>query len=75
VTEMLEVLRPPWGAAQGFYSSMMCDVRAAGFDVLPDPIRKFPNHWSFVNPDGASGFTNDNLEKLSSVFRNERVLP
>jgi hypothetical protein len=55
--------------------STVDDVRAAGFDVLPGPTRKFPNHGRLVHPDGASGFTNDNLEKLSSVFRNERVLP
>jgi hypothetical protein len=45
-------------------------VRAAGFDVMPDPTRKFPNHHRLIHPDGVAGFGDDNLARLSEAFTN-----
>ncbi len=43
-------------------------IRAAGFDVIPDPSRKLPNHHRLIHPDGAAGFSDENLQKLSEAF-------
>jgi hypothetical protein len=43
-------------------------IRGAGFDVLPDPTRRFPNHHRIVHPEGAAGFTDENLALLSEAF-------
>jgi hypothetical protein len=43
-------------------------IRDAGFDVISNPTRKFPNHHRIVHPDGAAGFTDENLKKLSEAF-------
>jgi hypothetical protein len=43
-------------------------TRAAGFDVIPNPTRKLPNHYRIIHPDGAAGFSDENLEQLSAVF-------
>ncbi len=44
-------------------------IRAAGFDVIPDPSHHFPQHGRLIHPmEGAAGFTAENLEKLSHVF-------
>jgi hypothetical protein len=42
--------------------------RAAGFDVVPDPSRKLPNHHRLIHPDGTVGFSDENLHKLSKAF-------
>ena len=44
-------------------------IRSAGFDVLPDPTPRFPNHARLVSPAGLSGFTDEELEKLARVFQ------
>ena len=44
-------------------------IRAAGFEILPDPTARFPNHGRLIHPDGLAGFTDENLEKLSQVFQ------
>lgn len=49
------------------------DIRAAGFDVIPNPTNKFPNHARVVHPQGASGFTEENLKKLSEAFKDSCV--
>lgn len=43
-------------------------IRAAGFDLLPYPTRKLPNHHRLIQPDGAAGFSDENLQKLSETF-------
>jgi hypothetical protein len=43
-------------------------IRAAGFDVLPDPSAKFPTHARIVHPDGAAGHSDTNLEQLTRAF-------
>ena len=49
-------------------------IREAGFDVIPDPTKKFPNHGRVVHPEGAAGFTDENLSKLSDAFTNAEGL-
>ena len=43
-------------------------IRGAGFDVMPDPTRRFPNHHRIIHPEGAAGFTDENLARLSEAF-------
>ena len=45
-------------------------IRGAGFDVIPTPSTRLPNHHRLVHPDGAAGFTDDNLARLAEVFEN-----
>ena len=43
-------------------------IRGAGFDIMPDPTRKFPNHNRIIHPEGAAGFIDENLARLSKAF-------
>lgn len=43
-------------------------IRRAGFDLHPDPTRTLPNHHRIVHRDGASGFNDNNLSRLSDAF-------
>lgn len=43
-------------------------IRSAGFDVIPNPTRKLPNHYRIIHPDGERGFSDENLKRLSAVF-------
>lgn len=43
-------------------------IRSAGFDIIPNPTRKLPNHYRIIHPDGEHGFTDENLRRLSAVF-------
>jgi hypothetical protein len=43
-------------------------IRSAGFDLLPNPTRKLPHHHRITHPDGAAGFNDENLRKLSEAF-------
>jgi hypothetical protein len=45
-------------------------IRVAGFDIIPNPTRKLPNHHRIIHPDGVAGFTDENLERSSQVFTN-----
>jgi hypothetical protein len=45
-------------------------IRDAGFDVRPDPTRRFPNHHCVIHSDGVVGFIDDNLARLSETFTN-----
>src|SRR5690348_9949782 len=47
-------------------------IRAAGFEIVPDPSAKFPNHARIVHPDGVAGFSDANLERLSKAFQDKR---
>ncbi len=49
-------------------------IRAAGFDVIMNPTRRFPRHARLIHPDGISGFTKDNLERLAKCFVNQAGL-
>jgi len=35
---------------------------------LPDPSKRFPNHARITLPDGADGFNDRNLQRLSEAF-------
>jgi len=44
--------------------------RAVGFDVIPAPSRRLPNHHRRIHPQGAAGFTDENLARLAAAFIN-----
>jgi hypothetical protein len=43
-------------------------IEGAGFQVMPDPSKRFPNHARITHPDGADGFNDRNLQRLSEAF-------
>ncbi len=45
-------------------------IRSTGFDVIPTPSKRLPNHYRLIHPEGAAGFTDENLERLAEVFTN-----
>lgn len=45
-------------------------IRNAGFDVIPIPSKRLPNHFRLIHPEGTAGFTDENLERLAQVFTN-----
>jgi hypothetical protein len=55
-------------AAQVMGSTTADKIRSAGFDVIPNPTRKLPNHYRLIHPDGVRGFNDANLARLSAVF-------
>jgi hypothetical protein len=57
-------------AARTVGSATVEAIRAAGFDVMTDPSATFPNHYRVIHPDGAAGFTDDNLLRLAEAFTN-----
>uniref|UniRef100_UPI002FE00F48 RHS repeat-associated core domain-containing protein n=1 Tax=Noviherbaspirillum sp. TaxID=1926288 RepID=UPI002FE00F48 len=62
--------------AAGTVSSGSADkIREAGFDVIEDPTKKFPNHARIVHPAGAGGFTDENLAKLSQALGTTTKIP
>ena len=62
--------------AAGTVSSSSADkIREAGFDVIEDPTKKFPNHARIVHPTGAGGFTDENLAKLSQALGTTTKIP
>jgi hypothetical protein len=55
-------------AARVIGSTTVDKVRSAGFDVIPNPTRKLPNHHRLIHPEGVAGFNDENLARLSAVF-------
>jgi hypothetical protein len=55
-------------AAQVIGSTTVDKIRQAGFDVLPNPTKKLPNHYRLIHAEGVVGFTDANLARLSAVF-------
>jgi hypothetical protein len=49
-------------------------IRAAGFDVIMNATRHYPQHIRLIHPDGAAGFTKENLERLARCFTNHTGL-
>jgi hypothetical protein len=45
-------------------------IRAIGFEIVPDPTARFPNHARLIHPDGLAGFHASNLRKLAQIFSN-----
>lgn len=41
----------------------------AGFDIVPDPTIRFPNHARLIHPQGVAGFTDEHLVTLAATFR------
>jgi hypothetical protein len=55
-------------AARVVASASLTLVNQAGFDVIPDPTDRFPNHGRLIHPHGEAGFDDANLTLLSQVF-------
>jgi len=55
-------------AAQVIGSTTIDNIRGAGFDIIPNPTKKLPNHYRLIHPDGVAGFNDENLARLSAVF-------
>jgi hypothetical protein len=55
-------------AARVVGSATADKIRSAGFDLLPNPTRKLPNHYRIIHPEGESGFNDENLSRLSEAF-------
>jgi hypothetical protein len=45
-------------------------IREAGFEIVPDPTARFPNHARLIHPGGVAGFTEENLQIVAATFRN-----
>ena len=59
-----------WQAGTAVVGSATAEaIRAAGFELHPDPTDRFPNHVRIIHPDGAAGFSDPNLAKLSAAFQ------
>lgn len=50
------------------------EIRRAGFDVIMDASRRFPQHARLIHPDGADGFSRENLERLAQCFQDSSGL-
>jgi hypothetical protein len=48
-------------------------IKSTGFDLMPDPTKKFKNHHRLIHPAGVDGFSEENLVKLSKVFTNIEI--
>ena len=56
--------------AQVVGSTTVEKIRSTEFDIIANPTRKLPNHHRIIHSDGASGFNDENLKRLSEVFTN-----
>lgn len=57
-------------AAKTVGSTTEVRTRATGFDIIPNPTKKLPNHYRIIHPDGVAGFTDENLARLAEEFTN-----
>lgn len=57
-------------AARTVGSSTTEAIRSVGFDVIPAPSRRLPNHHRLIHSEGTAGFSDENLERLAQVFTN-----
>ena len=55
-------------AAQVIGSTTVEKIRRTGFDVIPNPTKRLPNHYRLIHPAGVAGFNDENLARLSAVF-------
>ena len=51
-------------------SATIAAIKNAGFNVIPKPSIALPNHHRLVHPDGAAGFSDENLARLAEAFVN-----
>jgi hypothetical protein len=56
--------------AQTVGTTTAAAIREAGFNVVPDPTTRFPNHARLIHPQGVAGFTDEHLVTLAATFRN-----
>lgn len=54
--------------AQTVGTSTAATIRQAGFELVPDPTSRFPNHARLIHPHGVAGFTDTNLARLARAF-------
>ena len=79
VKQMLRIYNDPkrfsriHALAERVASSTVDQVRAVGFDVIPDPSTNFPNHGRLVHPRGIAGFDDVSLQQLASAFVEEYI--
>lgn len=57
-------------AAQTVGTTTAARIREAGFEIVPDPTMRFPNHARLIHPRGVSGFTGEALATLAATFCN-----
>ena len=74
-TEAAETMRRqfPRSAPRGktvVGTSTAGQIRQAGFDVIMDPTRRFPQHARLIHRSGSEGFCSENLERLAKCFEN-----
>ena len=43
-------------------------LRQTGFEVVPDPTSRFPNHARLIHTGGVTGFSDTNLAALAQTF-------
>jgi hypothetical protein len=55
-------------AASTIASTTEALIRSAGFDIIHVPSRRLPNHHRVIHPQGAAGFSDQNLALLAAVF-------
>ena len=55
-------------AAQVIGSTTAEKIRSAGFDSMPNPTKRLPNHYRLIHPNSVAGFNDENLARLSGVF-------
>ena len=56
-------------SAQTVGTTTAAAIHQAGFELVPDPTVRFPNHARLIHPSGVAGFTDTNLAQLTGVFR------
>ncbi|HFD39937.1 MAG TPA: hypothetical protein ENJ31_08870 [Anaerolineae bacterium] len=61
-----------WRGRQVVGTTTVAAVRQVGFDIMPDPTVRFPNHARLIHPAGVVGFVETNLENLSRVFQDTK---
>lgn len=57
-------------AARTVGSSTIEAIRSVGFDIILTPSRRLPHHCRLIHPEGAAGFSDENLARLAEVFTN-----
>ena len=68
IREMLPKAKGLHEAAKTIGSTSEPLIRSAGFDIIYARSHLFPNHYRIIHPEGADGFNETNLAKLSQVF-------
>ena len=54
--------------AQTVGTTTAAAIREAGFDIVPDPTTRFPNHARLIHPQGVVGFADEHLVTLAATF-------